>query len=395
METLLKETLEEYTMATGLPIHIFSEQEICCSIPSDLQLYNLPLYLFTSLPNHLPDAWITSTDEKIYLGGFRIKDGNKILLLGPVFLTDCTVKQAKDILLRLGQNKRDPMEFRHQLNLITHTDVPHLRHHISLLYLLLNREPAKEVSYISFLWMELIHTSLPIILTESKPDQIKAGAYVEDHILDCVRHGKTNELIRLFNDMLLEDPLEHPKQDDLDLRKSYIFGANTMLSRTARGEGVDLATVNTLSDYYIEHILQTTTISELNYLFYQFSTHYTEEIRKLKTLHTDSLLANKVGAYIQSHIYEKLSTKTIADALGFSDSYLCSEFKKATGTTITKYLTQCKINEAKYLLERSDSTITELADILQFSSVTYFCNIFKKYAGATPVEWKNRPDAVI
>ena len=108
----------------------------------------------------------------------------------------------------------------------------------------------------------------------------------------------------------------------------------------------------------------------------------------------ESMIANQVNAYIQSHIYEKLSTTRIADALGFSNSYVCSEFKKATGTTITKHLTACKINEAKYLLERGEYSATEISDMLQFSSVTYFCNIFKKYSGMTPLEWKNKQEAI-
>lgn len=50
-----------------------------------------------------------------------------------------------------------------------------------------------------------------------------------------------------------------------------------MLSRVARAEGSDLATVNTISDYYIDQLLHAKNVNELNYLFYQFSTHYTEE----------------------------------------------------------------------------------------------------------------------
>lgn len=234
-----------------------------------------------------------------------------------------------------------------------------------------------------------------MILTDEEDNKnMSLSAYVEDHIVDFVKHGKTDELVGFFNSMLIESSDNVQDSFDLDLRRGYIFGANTMLSRVARAEGVDLTTVNTISDYYIEQILHAQNVNELNYLFYQFSTHYTEEIRKLKALHTDSMIANRVNAYIQSHIYEKLSTTRIADALGFSNSYLCSEFKKATGQTITKHLTTCKINEAKYLLERGEYSATEISDMLQFSSVTYFCNTFKKYSGMTPLEWKNKQDAI-
>lgn len=397
LENLTRQELDEYTLASGIPIHIFYEQEIrySANIAAQIQLYNLPLYLFSSLPKELPDAWITTTEENLYFGGLRIQETGEILLFGPFLLTDCTLTQAKTILARLGQEKRDAMHFRQQLNLIQHIDVPQLRHHVSLLYLLLNHCTAPEISSISFTWEHFIPTRLPVLLNdEDKNESFAQSAYVEDHIVDCVKHGKTDELVHFFNGMLMDSLVGIPNTLDLETRKGYIFGANTMLSRVARAEGADIATINTISDYYIDQILHTKNVNELNYLFYQFSTHYTEEVRKLKTLHTDSMIANKVNAYIQSHIYEKLSTTRIADALGFSNSYLCSEFKKATGTTITKHLTTCKINEAKYLLERGEYSATEISDMLQFSSVTYFCNTFKKYSGMTPLEWKNKQEAI-
>ena len=86
-----------------------------------------------------------------------------------------------------------------------------------------------------------------------------------------------------FNAILLDSSGNEPDNFDLELRRGYIFGANTMLSRVARAEGSDLATVNTISDYYIDQLLHAKNVNELNYLFYQFSTHYTEEVRKLKT----------------------------------------------------------------------------------------------------------------
>ena len=188
LENLTRQELDEYTLATGIPIHIFYEQEIRYSsnIAAQIQLYNLPLYLLSSLPKELPDTWITTTRENLYFGGLRIQETGEILLFGPFLLTDCTLKQAKAILARLGQEKRDAMDFRQQLNLIQHIDVPQLRHHVSLLYLLLNHCTAPEISSISFTWEHLVPAQLPVILNDEDQDKNAAqSAYVEDHIVDC------------------------------------------------------------------------------------------------------------------------------------------------------------------------------------------------------------------
>ena len=63
----------------------FMSQEIRYSsnIAAQIQLYNLPLYLLSSLPKELPDTWITTTRENLYFGGLRIQETGEILLLVP------------------------------------------------------------------------------------------------------------------------------------------------------------------------------------------------------------------------------------------------------------------------------------------------------------------------
>ena len=121
--------------------------------------------------------------------------------------------------------------------------------------------------------------------------------------------------------------------------------------------------------------------------FYQICLHYTKEIAKLQKFQCASQLAQKVNSYIQSHLYDKMSTSLIADALNFSESYVCAEFKKATGITLTAYVQTCKINEAKYLLEQHSLSPSEISTLLGYSSPSYFGVVFKKETSLTPGEW--------
>ncbi len=75
--------------------------------------------------------------------------------------------------------------------------------------------------------------------------------------------------------------------------------------------------------------------------------------------------------------------------LGFSKSYLKSQFKKITGYSIIQYYIHMKIDKAKRLLSQQKFTISEIADTLGFSSVYYFSRQFKLHTDMSPTEYVN------
>lgn len=125
---------------------------------------------------------------------------------------------------------------------------------------------------------------------------------------------------------------------------------------------------------------QTNTITDLHYIFYQICLVYTKEITAILKFECDSPLAQKVHSYIHAHLYDKLSTSLIADTLNFSVSYVCAEFKKAVGKTLTAHIQSCKINDAKYLLKLHALSPSDISRMLGFSSPTslFMCSFFIK-----------------
>src|SRR5690606_7257200 len=72
---------------------------------------------------------------------------------------------------------------------------------------------------------------------------------------------------------------------------------------------------------------------------------------------TDSI-ANQVSAYIEQHYAENIYLEHIAQELGFSAKYLSRMFKETVGITITDYIHQVRMKQAKELLANSDLKIT-------------------------------------
>ncbi|KNB61175.1 MULTISPECIES: helix-turn-helix domain-containing protein [Chryseobacterium] len=68
--------------------------------------------------------------------------------------------------------------------------------------------------------------------------------------------------------------------------------------------------------------------------------------------------------------------------------YLSNVFSEETGMTIEKYFIAQKIEKTKELLLYDELTLSEIAFHLNYSSVAYLSNQFKKTTGMTPSKFK-------
>ena len=84
-----------------------------------------------------------------------------------------------------------------------------------------------------------------------------------------------------------------------------------------------------------------------------------------------------------------MSLNLVADTIGVNASYLSNIFKKEKGCSLSKYLTQTRLEQAKkYLTEYPDKTLIEIAESIGYSDVYYFSKNFKKYYGISPSKYQ-------
>lgn len=76
--------------------------------------------------------------------------------------------------------------------------------------------------------------------------------------------------------------------------------------------------------------------------------------------------------------------------LNMDYSYLSNLFSDMEGLTIEKYFIAQKIEKVKELLAYDEYSLTEIADKLNYSSVAYLSNQFKKVTGYSPTDFKNK-----
>ncbi|MDF2960441.1 MAG: two component transcriptional regulator, AraC family [Paenibacillus sp.] len=70
--------------------------------------------------------------------------------------------------------------------------------------------------------------------------------------------------------------------------------------------------------------------------------------------------------------------------------YLSRLFKKETGKNFSDLMTECRIEKAKELLERTNYKYFEISTLVGYEDYRYFSQVFKKSVGMTPGEYKHR-----
>ena len=95
-------------------------------------------------------------------------------------------------------------------------------------------------------------------------------------------------------------------------------------------------------------------------------------------------------AFIRQNYHRKLRLADMALVTGLSEFYFDRLFKKSTGITPHQYLIEYRIKCAKQMLNKKNSTITEIARKCGFSTPSYFVNLFRKVVGVTPKVYRDK-----
>lgn len=86
----------------------------------------------------------------------------------------------------------------------------------------------------------------------------------------------------------------------------------------------------------------------------------------------------------------KIDYDLLASTLCLSRAHLNRKIKAITGETTTDLILKIKISLAKNLLDNTDKSIIEITMDCGMDSDSYFCTLFKKATGQTPLQYRNR-----
>jgi len=173
------------------------------------------------------------------------------------------------------------------------------------------------------------------------------------------------------------------------MKNTFIVSA-TLASRAAIRGGMDVEDAFSLSDAYIQKCELLSRPDQILNLQYHMVLEYTQKVARILHGSQQGKLAADVANYIQHHLSEAITAENIAKELYVSRPYLSRKFIEETGESLTDFVLKEKTEEAKRLLRYSDKSLTAIGSYLGFSSQSHFSRVFKKYAGITPGEYREK-----
>ncbi len=221
-------------------------------------------------------------------------------------------------------------------------------------------------------------------------DAVPHNTYeLEQTILNMISHGDTAALHEwssaapaVRGGVLAKDQLRQ-------LKNTFVVTA-TLASRAAIRGGLSVEDALSLSDSFIQSCETLTAPDKIINLQYHMIFEFAERVERIRIGKAPTKLSVAVANYVQHHLSEPISADEIAKELYLSRPHLSTKFKAETGETLTDFILKEKTEEAKRLLRYTDKTGTAIAAYLGFSSLGHFSRVFKKYAGKTPREYREK-----
>lgn len=99
-------------------------------------------------------------------------------------------------------------------------------------------------------------------------------------------------------------------------------------------------------------------------------------------------VARQMLEFIGAHFGEKITMQDVVARLNYSETFLTKRFKKVTGMTFTEYLNRFRIQKAAVMLKDGDASTQEVGYLCGFSTSKYFKDVFRKYVGCSPKEYR-------
>lgn len=206
------------------------------------------------------------------------------------------------------------------------------------------------------------------------PNIIIIGFECRSASLDTLTHGPlelTEELEKMLAEIVKEGqsvylpPYNIPNVRDMKKRESYDFGADQLIR-------------NYLEIFLIKCIrTKSSNGSQESKASADRAAPVPSEIGEVKR-------------YLERNFCQRIKIDDLCFLFNTNKTSLSKAFREATGQTVIDYVNALRIDYTKELIKRGEHTLTDIAELMNMSSVHYLTNMFKKKTGISPTEFMLR-----
>lgn len=207
------------------------------------------------------------------------------------------------------------------------------------------------------------------------------------------------EAVRLGDERLLQHAFAIPvtgregrlAPDELRSLKNHANLVNVICSRAAIDGGVSYEDAYRLSDQLfllVESLSSCDKAFEVRYTIAHAFTLLVQQYLQQQNIVAVNIKVQQAMLYIRQHIYDKITVASVAQAVNCHRNYLQRLFKRDTTFSVVSFIRAEKLKVVKELLAHSDESVGNIAALLNFSSPSHLCTVFKEQVHLTPEQYR-------
>ncbi|NRF93766.1 response regulator [Paenibacillus frigoriresistens] len=229
--------------------------------------------------------------------------------------------------------------------------------------------PGKIVDFNDSVDHELLDSSYPLSM--------------ENSVLHAIIHGdsvKISESISLFQIALKTESAS--KDDALKYSLALFFA----LYRLCIEKDIN---VNEIFGLNLQEIVQNLSKSTIESVYKELLDTANKISNQLQTKKNNNKLFMSILSYIEQNYFKEISREIVANEVYITPGYLSLLFKQQMKTSFLDYLHKIRIEHACVLLKDNSRRIGDIALKVGYNDEKYFFQVFKKYTGMTPNQYRN------
>lgn len=383
---------------TGMPIRIFFGEDLFFHY-SIVQLSGDPMELYREEIFRIQtNVGYFVTSEFFYYG--IINSGDQKIVLGPTRQISGNDQELLALAFQLGIAQEDTEDFLRGIKSIIPMPLESVMQILCAVNYVLNEEKLtlQDISIYDAeqddLRKQLIAQQATLNKYSSEAEDqdtqsIHNSFQLEQVLMDIIRRGDTAALREWIASAPAVNGGRLAAEQLRQIKNTFIVTA-TLASRAAIRGGLDVDDAFSLSDSFIQKCELLNSAEQIINLQYHMVLSFTEKVERIRAGKNPSKLVTDVANYIQHHLSEPITAEDIAKSLYLSRPYLSRKFIEETGESLTDFILKEKTEEAKRLLRYTDRSAAAIGTYLGYSSNGHFARVFKKYAGITPREYREK-----
>ena len=205
---------------------------------------------------------------------------------------------------------------------------------------------------------------------------------------ECVRRGDVEGLHRAVAELDM-DKVGTLAKETLRNWKDLAIVIITLSSRSAIEGGLSPETAFSMCDILIQQAEEARSVDGVITLGRKAELEFCLAVRERNSSVDCSPLTLRCRDLVSRRINTRITVRELADALRVNPDYLSQLFTREEGIPLSDYIAREKVRYASRELMFSDKPYSTIAAELGYSSQSHFGNVFKKWTGMTPRQYRS------